>query len=252
VSIFYQPKGHWRESLRSLRRYEYVLPPRIHRYGRPLTHGEVWYYLNQRRPLAQRPLWGNVCVPCGSITVGPETGDRGTMPLAETPIARSTRIAVSRQELFNYEAAPALARSPAFLVRHLFSGERASLRPELQLVAHGLHPRHAARHGKRPLNLYLRIHVSRQLRGASIRRDAHRQRSQPRVRDERLLHPGGERSVVIGDHPPRGHGRRRRRLTAIGERERGQHWGFDNLTASARQRCAGHVAEPQCLRPKYA
>jgi hypothetical protein len=75
------------------------------------------------------------------------------MPLAETPIARSTRIAVSRQELFNYEAAPALARSPAFLVRHLFSGERASLRPELQLVAHGLHPRHAARHGKRPLNV---------------------------------------------------------------------------------------------------
>jgi hypothetical protein len=120
------------------------------------------------------------------------------MPLAETPIARSTRIAVSRQELVNYEAAPALARSPAFLVRHLFSGERASLRPE------------------------------------------------------RLLHPGGERSVVIGDHPPRGHGRRRRRLTAIGERERGQHWGFDNLTASARQRCAGHVAGPQCLRPKYA
>jgi hypothetical protein len=76
VSIFYQPKGHWRESLRSLRRYEYVLPPRIHRYGRPLTHGQLWYYLNQRRPLAQRPLWGNVCVLCGSITVGPETGDR--------------------------------------------------------------------------------------------------------------------------------------------------------------------------------
>jgi hypothetical protein len=164
------------------------------------------------------------------------------MPLAETPIARSTRIAVSRQELVNYEAAPALARSPAFLVRHLFSGERASLRPELQLVAHGLHPRHAARHGKRPLNLYLRIHVSRQLRGASIRRDAHRQRSQPRVRDERLLHPGGERSVVSGDLPRRGHRRRRRRPTAVGEHERGQRERRDDQQSAFDVWRVSHVA----------
>ena len=84
---------------------------------------------------------------------------RCTMPLAEPPIARSTRL-LSRARIFACETALALARSPALLVRHLFSGERASLRPEVQIVAHGLNPRHAARHGKRFLNLYLRIHVS--------------------------------------------------------------------------------------------
>lgn len=54
----------------------------------------------------------------------------------------------------------AMLRSETLFVRYPFSDQRALLRPELQFVAHGLHPRHAARHGKRFLNLYLRIHVS--------------------------------------------------------------------------------------------
>jgi hypothetical protein len=70
-------------------------------------------------------------------------------------ITRNTCIDASLLDLVNCETAPALARSSAALVHHLFSGEGASLRPEVQIVAHGLHPRHAARHGKRLLNLYL-------------------------------------------------------------------------------------------------
>jgi len=143
------------------------------------------------------------------------------MPLAEPP-SRSTRIAVSRQDPVACETALVLAPSPALLGSSSVFGEGASLRPEVQIVAHGSHPRHAARHGKRFLDLYLRIHVSRQLHNAPIRRDAHRQRSQPRFRDERPVHPDGKRSVVSGDLPRRGRGRRRRRLTADGENERGQ------------------------------
>jgi hypothetical protein len=66
---------------------------------------------------------------------------------------------LSRARIFAFETALALARSPALLGRHLFSGERASLRPQVQIVTHGLTPRHAARHGKRFLNLHLRFHV---------------------------------------------------------------------------------------------
>jgi hypothetical protein len=77
--------------------------------------------------------------------------------------SRAAHALLSRAKIFACETALALARSPtspALLVRHLFSGERASLRPEVQIVVHGLDPRHAVRHGKRLLNLYLRIHVS--------------------------------------------------------------------------------------------
>ena len=69
----------------------------------------------------------------------------------------------------------------------------------MQFVADGLHARYASRHGERFLNLYLRIHIPRQLHDAAIRRDAHRQDFQFRVRDERGFHTSGKRSVVGDD-----------------------------------------------------
>jgi hypothetical protein len=75
--------------------------------------------------------------------------------MAGVPIAGNTGIDASRLDLVNCETVPVLTRSSAELVRHRSSGEGASLRLEVQIVAHGLHPRHAARHGKRFLNLYL-------------------------------------------------------------------------------------------------
>jgi hypothetical protein len=74
--------------------------------------------------------------------------------VAGLPITRNTGIDASLLDLVNFETAPASARSSAGLVRHLFSGEGASLRPEVQIVAYGLHSQHAARHGKRLLDLY--------------------------------------------------------------------------------------------------